>query len=64
MTKELTPHEQQIADFLAKGGSIQQVAPNVSGRTDGYSAWGAPRKKAGRPAADAPIIELDDEDDL
>ena len=62
MDKDL--YAEQIAAFLAKGGQIQQVAPNVSGRTEGYSAWGAPRKKAGRPAADAPEIEIDEDDDL
>jgi len=63
MDKDL--HAQQIEAFLAKGGVIQQVAPNVSGRAEGfYSAWGAPKKKAGRPAADAPIIEIDEDEDL
>ena len=56
-----------MAEFLAKGGKIQQVATGVSGRVEGvsYSAWGAPRK-AGRPAAEksiAPIEPLDDLDE-
>jgi hypothetical protein len=66
----MTEQEQRdaaMAEFLAKGGTIQQVAPGISGRVEGasYSAWGAPRK-AGRPAADAitPILEpTDDLDD-
>jgi hypothetical protein len=61
---EQEQRDEALAEFLAKGGKIQQVAPGVSGRAEGYtgSAWGAPRK-AGRPAADAivPIIEPTDE---
>jgi hypothetical protein len=59
--KQLDP----IAEFLAKGGKIQQIPSGVSGRVEGAptSAWGAPRK-AGRPAqADTvPIIEEDLDD--
>ena len=66
----MTENEQRdaaMAEFLAKGGKIQQVATGVSGRVEGvsYSAWGAPRK-AGRPAAEksiAPIEPLDDLDE-
>ena len=66
----MTENEQRdaaMAEFLAKGGVIQQVAVGVSGRVEGasYSAWGAPRK-AGRPAAEksiAPIEPLDDLDE-
>lgn len=49
-----------IAEFLAKGGKIQQCAVNASGRVEGsgYSAWGAPRK-AGRPPAGAPVPTID-----
>jgi len=52
----MTEQEQRdtaMAEFLARGGTIQQVATGVSGRVEGvsYSAWGAPRK-AGRPAAE------------
>lgn len=54
-----------IAEFLAKGGKIQQIASGVSGRVEGSptSAWGAPRR-AGRPAqADvAPVLEEDDDE--
>jgi hypothetical protein len=43
-----------MAEFLAKGGKIQQIGRGVSSQSDGssHSAWGAPRK-AGRPPADA-----------
>ena len=43
--------EKALADFFAKGGKVQQIAPNVSGREEGtkFQAWGAPRRKAGRP---------------
>ena len=63
----MTEQDAAMAEFLAKGGVIQQIAVGVSGRVEGasYSAWGAPRK-AGRPAADAivPTIEpTDDTDD-
>ncbi len=56
-----------MAEFLAKGGAIQQIAAGVSGRVEGvsYSAWGAPRK-AGRPAAEksiAPVDPLEEDDD-
>ena len=66
----MTEQEQRdaaMAEFLAKGGVIQQVANGVSGRVEGvsYSAWGAPRK-AGRPAAEKSIAPVDPlaEDDL
>ena len=54
-----------MAEFLAKGGKIQQVANGVSGRVEGasYSAWGAPRK-AGRPAAEKSIATIEPEEDL
>ena len=62
---EQEQRDQALAEFLAKGGAIQQVAPGVSGRVEGasYSAWGAPRK-AGRPAADAIVPTLEPTDDL
>ena len=55
-----------IAEFLARGGVIQQVANGVSGRVEGvsYSAWGAPRK-AGRPAAEkSPVPTEEPEEDM
>lgn len=53
--------------FLANGGKIQQIATNVSGRSEGsgYSAWGAPKKKAGRkPAAETPTVDPDEDEDI
>ena len=45
--------EKAMADFLAKGGVIEQGAYQKSGRVEGaggyVSPWGA--KKAGRPSA-------------
>ena len=60
---EKEQREQAMAEFLANGGKIQQIASGVSGRVEGafVSPWGAP-KKAGRPAATA-IIEVDDSED-
>jgi hypothetical protein len=54
MAKHVSSEEDKKAleDFFAKGGKVQQIAPNVSGRVEGskFGAWGAPRRKAGRPA--------------
>jgi hypothetical protein len=51
--------EQAMADFLAKGGVIQQCAMFESGRVEGesYSAWGRPKKKKG----EEPTIEPDED---
>jgi hypothetical protein len=52
-----------LAEFLAKGGVVQQIATGVSGRAEGDtgSAWGKP--KAGRPPAVKPVPVIDIEDD-
>jgi hypothetical protein len=53
-----------MAEFLAKGGVVQQIATGVSGRPEGESvasAWGRP--KAGRPPAVKPVPVIDVEDD-
>ena len=44
-----------LAEFFARGGVVQTVANNVSGRVEGssYSAWGKPKKKA----AAAEVVE-------
>jgi hypothetical protein len=45
-------HEKAMAEFLAKGGVIQQGSYRESGRVEGETPnnpWA--RKKAGRPAA-------------
>jgi hypothetical protein len=61
--------DEAIKAFLANGGVIQQVAVGVSGRTEdsAFNAWGAPRKKAGRPPsppADAPVVpEVSDDEE-
>ena len=55
--------DKAMADFLAKGGVIQQGAYRESGRVEGEnraSPWGA--KKAGRPPATA-IVETDDDEE-
>jgi len=48
--------------FLANGGKIQQVASNTSGRSAGYSAWGAPKKGGRKPASETPTIEPDEDE--
>jgi hypothetical protein len=57
MTKHVPSNEDEkaMAEFFAKGGVIQKIPTGVSGREEGvkYPAWGAPRKKAGRPPSDA-----------
>jgi hypothetical protein len=60
MSKEF---DQAMADFLAKGGVIQQGAYRESGRVEGAdrtSPWGV--KKAGRPPADA-VVEIDEDEE-
>jgi hypothetical protein len=52
--------DKAMAEFLAKGGVIQQGAYRESGRVEGamVNPWGA--KKAGRPAkTDVPPLEED-----
>jgi len=57
MTKEEDQKttEAAIAEFLANGGVIQQVARNKSGRVEGqsYSAW-SKKKPATSPLANPP----------
>lgn len=57
--------EKAMADFLAKGGVIEQAAYQKSGRVEGagyVSPWGA--KKAGRPsAADKANLPPSEEDE-
>jgi hypothetical protein len=59
--------DKAIAEFLAKGGVIQQAAYRQSGRVEGElsNPWGS--RKPGRPVktAEVPtILEEDDEDML
>ena len=51
--------DRALEEFFARGGKIQTVANNVSGRVDGasYSAWGKPKKKA---AAVEEQLDLED----
>ena len=61
MKKEIDP---AIAEFLARGGVIQQAAYRESGRVEGAatSPWGA--KKAGRtPKADLPPEDLHEDEE-
>ena len=53
--------EKAMADFLAKGGVIQQAAYRESGRVPGAAytnPWGA--KKAGRPAKTSTLATEED----
>jgi hypothetical protein len=54
----MSEHKQQsdqVAEFLAGGGEIQEIPRGKSGYVEGQSrsAWGAPRKKA---AAAEPVV--------
>lgn len=52
--------DQAMADFLAKGGVIQQAAYRESGRVEGaVPSWGV-SKKAGRP----PKSDIPPNDDI
>jgi len=55
-----------IQEFLARGGTIQKIEPNVSGRVEGasYSAWGRPKKPVAAPVAEAEVVldEIEEED--
>jgi hypothetical protein len=39
-------YEQVMAEFLANGGQIQQIARGVQSETATTNFWGAPKKKA------------------
>ena len=39
-------YEQAMAEFLANGGQIQQIARGVQSETATTNFWGAPKKKA------------------
>jgi hypothetical protein len=57
-----------IQEFLARGGVIQKIEPNVSGRVEGvsYSAWGRPKKPAAVVEAKEEVVldEIEEEEDL
>ena len=42
----MTEYEQAMAEFLANGGQIQQIARGVQSETATTNFWGAPKKKA------------------
>ena len=54
--------DQALQEFLERGGVIQQIEPNVSGRVEGasYSAWGRPKKPVVAPV---PVPDIVDEDE-
>jgi hypothetical protein len=56
--------DRALEEFFARGGKVQTVANNVSGRVDGasYSAWGKPKKKAAVEEEAAVEEQLDLED--
>jgi len=66
--------DEAIQEFLARGGVIQKIEPNVSGRVEGvsYSAWGRPKKPVAAPVAEVveeveeieEDVELDIEDEI
>jgi hypothetical protein len=48
--------DEALQEFLERGGVIQQIKPNVSGRVEGapsYSAWGRPKKPVAAPVVEA-----------
>jgi len=47
--------EAAMAEFLAKGGQVQQLKPNQSGRVEGesYSMW-SKKKPSTSPLANSP----------
>ena len=55
-----------IQEFLARGGVIQKVAPNVSGRVEGqsYSAWGRPKKPVAAPVVEEVVLDEIEEEDI
>ena len=56
--------DRALEEFFARGGKVQTVANNVSGRVEGssYSAWGKPKKKVGATPDELPLAALEVED--
>ena len=54
--------DEALQEFLARGGTIQQIEPNVSGRVEGvnYSAWGRPKKPVAAPVVEETEVVLDE----
>jgi hypothetical protein len=63
MSQTQAERDAAMERFLANGGKIQQVATNTSGRSAGYSAWGAP-KKGRKAASETPTIDPEEDDEL
>jgi hypothetical protein len=58
INEEDTSSEDALTEFLARGGVIQQLKPNQSGRVDGasYSSW-SKKKPSTSPLASPPEDE-------
>ena len=54
-------YEQAMAEFLANGGQIQQIARGVQSETATTNFWGAPKKKAAVEAVNelSDTVEID-----
>ncbi len=57
-----TEYEIAMAEFLARGGEIQQIARGVQSTTATTNFWGAPKKKA-KVALEVELTVDDDEDE-
>ena len=55
--------DEAIAKFLANGGVIQQIERNVSGREEGSTYWGAPKKKASGSVVDNDALFTENNDE-
>jgi hypothetical protein len=56
--------DRALAEFFARGGEVQKIANNVSGRVEGasYSAWGKPKKRAAAVEEDTTeVVEIEDD---
>ena len=51
--------DRALEEFFARGGKVQVIANNVSGRVEGstYSAWGKPKKKAAAVEDTTEVVE-------
>ena len=47
-----------VAEFLARGGVVQQIPAGRSGAVAGGNMWGRGRKKAAAPVEDADIADI------
>jgi len=52
--------DRALEEFFARGGKVQVVANNVSGRVEGssYSAWGKPKKKV---ETSTEVVEIEED---